>query len=351
MAYLLGIDVSTTATKALLIDEQGAVVAVGATEYSYDTPQPLERAGPARLVVWRCPGIRQALETSGIKGEEIAAIGLTGQMRSRLAQRRRLVLRPSILWNDQRTRQCDEIRKASASRTSSATRATMRSPASPRPRFVGARARAGGIRRVRHILLPKDYLRYRLTGEMGTDKAVAAGTLLLDLRTPDWSTEVLQALDIPRISAAYPRRPRDHGPGDGVRRCRHGPQGRYMVVAGGGDQAAGAVGVGAVTGASSAWCSAHPASSSPRSTSRSTSRKAIARPFCTRPLALMGVMLSAAGSLRWYRDTLAPGMSYDDLLAPAADVPPGSGACSSCPTSPASARRTPTRRPRRGSSA
>ncbi len=181
---------------------------------------------------------------------------------------------------------------------------------------------------MRHILLPKDYLRYRLTGEMGTDKAGAAGTLLLDLRTRDWSTEVLQALDIPREYLP----PTHEGPEITGRVTASvavdtGLKAGTPVVAGGGDQAAGAVGVGAVTegivslvlGTSGVvFATVNEPFYEPEGRLHAFSHSVPGRWH------LMGVMLSAAGSLRWYRDTLAPGMSYDDLLAPAADVPPGS---------------------------
>ena len=332
MAYLLGIDVSTTATKALLIDEQGAVVAVGATEYAFDTPQPLwsEQDPP----VWwygAVQSIRQALDTSGVKGDEIAAIGLTGQMHGLvLLNGDGSVLRPSILWNDQRTgAQCDEIRERVGFKDLIRYTGNNALTGFTAPKILWVRENEPEVyERVRHILLPKDYLRYRLTGEMGTDKAGAAGTLLLDLRTRDWSTEVLQALDIPREFLP----PTHEGPQITGRvtasvAADTGLKEGTPVVAGGGDQAAGAVGVGAVTegivslvlGTSGVvFATVNEPFYEPEGRLHAFCHAVPGRWH------LMGVMLSAAGSLRWYRDTLAPGMSYDDLLAPAADVPPGS---------------------------
>ena len=177
-------------------------MAVAATEYSFETPQPLwSEQDPALWWDGAQQSIRAVLAESGVSAEEVAAVGLTGQMHGLvLLDEAGEVLRPSILWNDQRTgAQCDEIRATGRQvGVDPADRATTRSPASPHRRFCGcARTSRTCTREVRHILLPKDYLRYKLSGEMGTDKAGAAGTLLLGLTSRDWSQEVLDALDIP----------------------------------------------------------------------------------------------------------------------------------------------------------
>ena len=114
-AYVLGIDVSTTATKALIVDGDGQVVAVAATEYPFDTPHPLwSEQDPAVWWYAAIQSIRQVLAESEIAAADIAAVGLTGQMHGLvLLDEAGAVLRPSILWNDQRTAaQCDEIRAA-----------------------------------------------------------------------------------------------------------------------------------------------------------------------------------------------------------------------------------------------
>ncbi len=332
MAYLLGIDVSTTATKALLIDEQGAVTAVAATEYTYDTPQPLwsEQDPP----VWwygAVQSIRQVLEESGVTGDEIAAVGLTGQMHGLvLLNGDGSVLRPSILWNDQRTgAQCDEIRRRVGKQALIRYTGNDALTGFTAPKILWVREHEPDIyARVRHILLPKDYLRYRLTGQLGTDKAGAAGTLLLDLRSRDWSREVLEALDIPRDYLP----PTHEGPQiTGTITAKvatdTGLREGTPVVAGGGDQAAGAVGVGAVTegivslvlGTSGVvFATVNEPFYEPEGRLHAFAHAVPGRWH------LMGVMLSAAGSLRWYRDTLAPGVGYDELLAPAGEIAPGS---------------------------
>src|SRR3954468_14891806 len=113
--YLLAIDVSTTATKALLVDNAGKVIAVAATEYTFDAPRPLwSEQDPALWWFAALQSIRQVLADSAIDPRQIAAVGLTGQMHGlTLLNEEGKVLRPAILWNDQRTaKQCEEIRHA-----------------------------------------------------------------------------------------------------------------------------------------------------------------------------------------------------------------------------------------------
>jgi xylulokinase len=178
------------------------------------------------------------------------------------------------------------------------------------------------------VLLPKDYVRYRLTGDLATDKAGAAGTLLMDIKTRDWSAEVLDALDIP---AAW--LPETHeGPevtgyvsaeAAEVTRLAAGTP----VVGGGGDQAAQALGVGAVEPGIVALTLGTSGVVFASTGEPFVEPEGRLHAFCHAAPGrwhLMGVMLSAAGSLRWYRDTMAPGLDFDALLAPASDVPAGS---------------------------
>ena len=331
-AYVLGIDVSTTATKALLDDGDGQVVAVAATEYPFDTPHPLwSEQDPAVWWFAAIQSIRQVLTESRIDPAAIAAVGLTGQMHGLvLLDAAGAVLRPAILWNDQRTAaQCDEIRarvgKAEFIRITGNDALT----GFTAPKILWVREEEPEVfGRAAKFLLPKDYLRYRLTGEYATDRAGAAGTVLFDLRTRDWSPDLLKLLEIPASFVA----PTYEGPQvTGVISHRAaeatGLVAGTPVVAGGGDQGAGAVGVGAV--AEGIVSLALGTSGVVFATVNSPFYDPEGRlhAFCHAVpdrWHLMGVMLAAAGSLRWYRDTLAPGVEYDDLLAPAAAIPPGS---------------------------
>jgi len=332
MPYLLGIDVSTTATKALLIDDRGDVVSVAATEYSYETPHPLwTEQEPALWWEGATQSIRRVLQQSRIRPDEIVGIGLTGQMHGLvLLDEEGEVLRPSILWNDQRTgKQVEDIRNIIGRERLIQITGNDAVTGFTAPKILWVKEHEPEyFERAWHVLLPKDYIRYRLTGEFKTDKAGAAGTLLMDIRQRDWSSEILQALDIPETWMP----PTHEGPEvTGVvteQAAREtGLVPGIPVVGGGGDQAAGAVGVGAiregvvsiVLGTSGVLFA--------------TSNEPFIEPegrlhsFCHAVPGrwhLMGVMLSAAGSLRWYRDTLAPGMDYDSLLNETAHVPAGS---------------------------
>ena len=332
MQYFIGIDASTTATKALLIDEQGDVVAVAATEYGYETPRPLwSEQDPDLWWNGAVLSIRRVLAESGIDPGEVQGIGLTGQMHGLvLLDGDGQVLRPAILWNDQRTgAQCDEIRRRLGKHRLIEITGNDALTGFTAPKILWVQENEPDIwQRTRHILLPKDYVRYRLTGTYAIDKADGAGMVLFDLKARTWSPEVLEALQIPADYLA----PTHEGP-EITGYLSHdaaiatGLHVGVPVMAGGGDQAAGAVGVGAVqTGVVSLALGTS-------GVVFATTAGPFVEPegrlhaFCHAVPGrwhFMGVMLSAAGSLRWYRDTIAPGAAYDDLLAPAADVPAGS---------------------------
>jgi xylulokinase len=331
MACFLGIDVSTTATKALLCDERGTVTAVSSTEYPYDTPRPLwSEQDPALWWDGTVRSIRSVLASSGVSPSAIAGVGLTGQMHGLvLLDQRGQVLRPAILWNDQRTAaECDEIRRRIGWRRLIDVTGNDALTGFTAPKVLWVHAHEPDVfARARHLLLPKDYVRFRLTGAHAMDVADGAGTLLVDLRSRSWSDDVLQALGIPRAwMPALFEGPAVTGYVDADAAATTGLAPGTPVVAGGGDQAAQAVGVGAVREGTVALTLGtsgvvFAATNEPRIEPRGRLHA-----FCHAVPGrwhLMGVMLSAAGSLRWYRDTLAPGAAYPDLLAPAAGVAPG----------------------------
>jgi xylulokinase len=330
--YFIGIDVSTTATKALLADSGGQVVAVSATEYPFETPRPLwSEQHPGLWWDGAQKSIRAVLQTSGIDPAQVGGIGLTGQMHGLvLLDEAGEVLRPSILWNDQRTQaQCDEIHRRIGRERFIQITGNVALTGFTAPKILWVKENEPDVyAKAAHILLPKDYVRYKLTGEFGMDKADGAGTVLMNLKARDWSDEVLAALEIPR--AWMP--PLYEGPQITGQLTPEAAEATGLkpgtpVMAGGGDQAAQAVGVGAVTegivaltlGTSGVvFATANGAFIEPEGRLHA---------FCHSVPGkwhLMGVMLSAAGSLRWYRDTFAPGVGFDDLLAPAAQVPAGS---------------------------
>jgi xylulokinase len=331
-AYLLGIDVSTTATKALLLDSTGKVMAVAATEYGFDTPQPLwSEQDPAIWWYAAVQSIRRLLADADIDPTQLHAVGLTGQMHGlTLLDEEGVVLRPAILWNDQRTgAECDEIRTRLGKEQLVRMTGNDALTGFTAPKILWVRNHEPEIfARAKSFLLPKDYLRFRLTGVQATDRADGSGTLLMDLQSRDWSKTMLDALELP--NAFVPKSfegTEITGTISAAAAEATGLRQGTPVVAGGGDQAAGAVGVGAVE---------EGIVSLALGTSGvvfATVNRPVYEPegrlhaFCHSVPGrwhLMGVMLAAAGSLRWYRDTVAPGVAYDDLLAPAANLAPGS---------------------------
>ena len=332
MAYLLGIDSSTTATKALLIDEKGAVAGTASTEYSFATPRPLwTEQDPSLWWEGTAESIRKVLGETGVDPASVVGVGLTGQMHGLvLLDEHGEVLRPAILWNDQRTSgQCDLIRKRIGRERLIKITGNDALTGFTAPKVLWVQQHEPDVyRQARHLLLPKDYVRYRLTGQLGTDKAGAGGTLLLDVRSRDWSGEVLDALEIPAEWLPPTHEgPQVTGTVSSEAAEATGLNAGTPVVAGGGDQAAQAVGVGAVeagTMALTLGTSGVVFAPSEEPVVEEDGRLHAFPHAVPGRWHLMGVMLSAAGSLRWYRDTLAPDVGYDDLLAEAADVSPGS---------------------------
>lgn len=331
MAYFLGIDASTTGIKALLIDEAGNVTGTATTELSLSTPQPLwSEQDPADWWQGAVNSIRQVLADTGLSGEEVAAVGLTGQMHGlTLLDEAGEVLRPAILWNDQRTGpQCDEIRRRLGKTRLIELTGNDALTGFTAPKILWVRENEPEIfAKVRHILLPKDYVRFKLTGDYATDRAGAAGTLLLDVKTRDWSAAVLEALEIPpEWLPATHEGPEVTGHISPEAAQATGLEAGTPVVGGGGDQAAQAVGVGVVQPGIIALTLGTSGVVFASTGEPFIEPEGRLHAFCHAVPGrwhLMGVMLSAAGSLRWYRDTLAPGADFDALLAPAAEAPPG----------------------------
>lgn len=330
--YFLGIDTSTTSSKALLVNESGEVVAVASSPHTLQTPRPLwSEQNPQEWWEAVSASIRSVLEKAGIGGEAVSAVGLTGQMHGLvLLDKAGNVLRPAILWNDQRTQsQCDEIHFRIGKEKFIQITGNVALTGFTAPKILWVAQNESELyAQAKHVLLPKDYIRYRLTGAYAMDKADGAGTVLFDLKARDWSNEVLSALDIP--SAWMPPTFEGcefTGQVTAEAAAATGLRAGTPVAAGGGDQAAQAVGVGAVkpgvvaltVGTSGVVFATTPA--------------ALIEPegrlhaFCHAVPGMwhfMGVMLSAAGSLQWYRDTLAPGVGFDDLLQEAKSIPAGS---------------------------
>lgn len=332
MSYLLGVDVSTTATKALIVDESGAVLAEGTSSYDYDIPHPMWTEQEPE-VWWHatCSAVRAALGQAGIDGAGIDAIGLTGQMHgSVLLDPRGDVVRPAILWNDQRTEaECDEIRRRVGRERLIAITGNDALTGFTAPKLLWvANHEPENWERVALVLLPKDYVRFRLTGVRAVDVAGGSGTILFDLSTRTWSEEILEALDIdPSVCPPPFEGPQITGTVSAEAALVTGLAEGTPVVAGGGDQSANAVGLGAIEPGVVALSLGTSGVVFASAEQPAIDPEARVGAFChavPNRWHMMGVMLSAAGSLRWLRDTLAPGVGFDEMVDGAAEVPPGS---------------------------
>lgn len=332
MAHVLGIDTSTTATKAILVDKTGAVVGEASSEYPFQTPHPLWAEQEAGLW-WTATieAIRAALAKAGVTGGDVKAVGLTGQMHGLvLLDGADEPLRPAILWNDQRTgAECDEMRATVGAERLIATTGNDALTGFTAPKILWVRNHEPDLySRTAHVLLPKDYLRLRLTGTHAMDKAGGAGTVLFDLAGRDWSPSILADLNLD--PAWFP--PTFEGPAvtgtvTAAAAAATGLAEGTPVVGGGGDQAANAVGVGAVREGVAALSLGTSGVVFVTTDSPQVEPAGRLHAFCHAVPGkwhLMGVMLSAAGSLRWFNDELAPGVPVEDLVGSAEAVPAGS---------------------------
>lgn len=332
MSFVIGIDTSTTATKAILLDRRGTVVGVGSSSYNYQAPHPLWSEQDPRL--WwdaTIAAVRQVMREQGVAADEVEAVGLTGQMHgSVLLDDEGEVVRPAILWNDQRTAaECDEIRRLVGPERLIEVTGNDALTGFTAPKLLWVRRHEpDNWAKVRHVLLPKDYVRFRLTDGFAVDVADGSGTILFDLAARTWSPEMLAALDLD--PSFLP--PTFEGPvvTGGVTKAAAeatGLRAGTPVVAGGGDQTANAVGVGAVSPGVVALSLGTSGVVFATTAGPSIEARGRVHAFCHAVPGrwhMMGVMLSAAGSLRWLREALAPNLSFDHLVAGAAEVAAGS---------------------------
>ena len=333
MPLFLGLDIGTSGAKAIVCDGDGHIVAMALAEYPISSPQPLwSEQNPSDW--WQ--GAQQAIRdvVSAVDASQIMGIGLTGQMHgSVFLDADNQVIRPALLWNDQRTAaECAEINQRVGTQRLIEIAGNPALTGFQAPKILWVRNHEpANFARIAHILLPKDYIRLLLSGVYATDAADTAGTLLIDLTSRDYSDEILAALEIKRewLPTVY----------EGPSITSHltadvatalGLTAGIPIIAGGGDNAAAAIGTGIIKSGvvnssigTSGVVFAH-------SDSIALDPQGRLHTFChSVPGAwhMMAVTLSAGGAFGWLRNTLrqtgASDLSYDDLTAAAANVPAG----------------------------
>ena len=335
--YVLGMDVGTGGTRVLVVDQKGHLVSSAIEEHqNFASPQ-IGWAEQDPQDWWRACGVavRKALAQAKISGDQISCVGFSGQMHGAVTLNAAgEPVRPALIWCDVRTeKQCIELNeKIGADRLIQLTC----NPALPNftiTKLLWIRENEPEKwKQVRYVLLPKDYVRFRLSGERGMDMADASGTLMLDVAHRRWSSEVLQAagLDASLLPPLF-ESPDVCGAISAEGAAATGLKVGTPVVAGAGDQAAGAVGMGIVTpGAVSVTIGTSgvvfAATGSP-----ALDPKGRLHTFChaiPNRWHIMGVTQSAGLSLRWFRDNFVPpgdGKTdpYDMLTAEAKKTPAG----------------------------
>ncbi|WP_222184528.1 xylulokinase [Geminicoccus harenae] len=334
----IGIDVGTSAVKGLLVGPDGTVLASAVREYPLLTPAPgWTEQEPEE---WWQATVQVLRELAGQDGVEIAGLGLAGQMHgSVFLDERDQVIRPALLWNDGRTgAQAVEIeqrvgRQRLIEITGNAASAGMQAP-----KILWLREHEpDAYRRLAKVLLPKDFVRLRLTGSYGTDPADASGTLLFDLNARNWSEELLAALEIPRDwLPEVAESPELAGRLTEEAAALTGLPAGLPVAAGAGDNAGAALGAGVVRPGQGVLSVGTSGTIFVHGGQAMRDPNGALNGFCAAAPGgwhLMGVILAAGGALRWYRDAVAfeeraraaadSKDVYDLLLAEAAEVPPG----------------------------
>jgi xylulokinase len=321
VARLLGIDIGTSGCKVILIDENGKLLKQASAEYPLLTPQPMwTEQNP--IDWWN--GVQKCLTEIG--ENQVDAIGVTGQMHgSVFLDSNDDVIRPALLWNDQRTvEECKQI-ESKIGRDE-----LMRITCNPAltgfqlPKILWLKNNEPeNFKRLKSVLLPKDYIRMMLTGEKATEVSDASGTGILNVPKRAWSASMIEELELP--ADIFPR-VFESDEVTGMTNSSTFLKKGIPVVGGGGDQAAAAVGTGAVNVGTISVSLGTSGVVFTSINSPSYDSKGAAHTFChaNRSWHAMGVMLSCGGALRWFRDVFSPGDSYDKIAQSAQNSQPGS---------------------------
>jgi xylulokinase len=332
---VLGLDVGTTGSRAIIVGDDGRVLAGATTEHALFSSPHAAWAEQQPEDWWRATqrAVRAVLSASGVSGDAIAAVGLSGQMHGAvLLDRDGKPVRPAIIWCDQRTEvECQWLtdtvgreRLLQLTSNPALTNFTL-------TKLLWVRRHEPDVwARVRHLLLPKDYVRLQLSGEYATDVADASGTLMLDVARRTWSLEMLRATELdPGILPAVFESPEVCARVSAEAAALTGIPTGTPIVAGAGDQAAGAIGMGITRpGAVSATIGTSGVVFA--ATDRPVlDPKGRLHTFCHAIRGrwhIMGVTQGAGLSLQWWRDRLgasAGDRGYEELTAEAGAIAPG----------------------------
>jgi xylulokinase len=342
MAYYLGIDVGTSGTKALVMDARGKVLATATGTHGIYAPRPgWSEQRPREWWGSTVQAVRAAVRKAGIDARQVAGIGLSGQMHGLVVtDAAGKPLRPSIIWNDQRTGpQAAEIEQTVGGRSrliELVGNVAMTSFTLTKLLWV-RRHEPRVYEKIRHMLLPKDYVRLQLTGEYVGEVSDMSGTLILDQRTRNWSDAIVSIFQLDR--SILPPVVESHQVTGKLTKAAGKtlglPEG-VPVVGGGGDQPAGAVGNGIVGDALTSATMGTSGVVFTHSSRYKTDPDGRVQTFCSSVAGewcMFGCVMAAGGSLQWFRNTLAGSEvaeakrkkvdPYELLTAQAASAPPG----------------------------
>lgn len=333
MKNYLGIDLGTSSVKIIVMDEEGKVTHSLSKDYPVYYPKNgYAEQNPADWWNATREGIKELIEKNSIDNKTIKAIGFSGQMHGLVAMDEKdEVLFPAILWCDQRTEEeCNEITELVGSKKLSKYTGNKALTGFTAPKILWVKKHNPRIyNKIKHILLPKDYIRFKLTGEYATDVSDASGTLIFDVENRCWSKEMLNLLDI--SEALMPKCFESSEITGTVSKEAANSTGLLegtLVAGGGGDQAAGAVGTGTVeSGIISVAMGTSGVIFAAQKEYKVDDENRL-HSFChaNNEWHVMGVMLSAASCLKWWVEEINrdASKSFDEILEEAEKIPAGS---------------------------
>lgn len=314
MAYYLGIDIGTSGTKALIMNARAKVLATATAEYGVSTPKPnWSEQDPDQWWGATIKATRAVIGKAKINAKQVVGLGLSGQMHGLvITDGAGVPLRPSIIWNDQRTgREAQQIEETVGGKSKLIS--LVGNPAMTSytlTKLLWVRRHEPRIYdRIKHMLLPKDYVRLRMTGQYVGEVSDMSGTLMLDQRKRKWSKKVLEAFQIDKD--ILPPVVESHEVAGVLTDSAAGQLGLAKgtkVVAGGGDQPAGAIGNGVVTDGMTSATMGTSGVVLVHSKQYKTDPQGRVNTYCASvagEYCMFGCVLSAGGSLQWYRNELA----------------------------------------------